>query len=74
MSYQIVENFILLSKNTNKPQALLASKEASKANGCYRDKQTFKVQPTFDLVATETHGGDRTQDSSLAIKGWEILP
>lgn len=44
----------LLTKNTNKPQALLAGKEASKANGCYINKQMFKVQPTFDLVATET--------------------
>lgn len=37
------------------------------------NKQMFEVQPTFDFVATETHGGDRTQDSSLDIKGWEIL-
>lgn len=33
----------------------------------------FEVQPAFDLVATETHGGDWTQDGSLAMKGWEIL-
>lgn len=69
----MVENFLLLTKNTNKPQALLTSKEASKTNGCCINKRMFEVQPTFDLAATETHGGDGTQDGSLVIKGWEIL-
>lgn len=55
----------LLSKKTNKTQA---SEEAGSADGCSVDKQILEVQPTFDLVATETNGGDGTRGSSLAIK------